>query len=133
MPVTLLILIAGGAAFLGTLALRRAKASRFASRLDLGNDDFFVKYYAASGLPRDTVIRIRRLVADELEVPVGRLRPTDRFDQELRTAEGWEEWDDGIEALRQLLAPGNSGQWQAVDWGKIRTLDDLIRAACNQS
>lgn len=133
MPLAFWILLSCAAALLGTAALKRVKTSRFTDRLDLPDDIFFAKYYAHSGLPKEAVTSIRRLVAEELEVPHGRLRPSDRFDQELRPAEGWEAWDDGLEVLKAALTTRRRGSGKRIDWNAIRTLDDFIRAACDPS
>lgn len=120
------------AAVLGTIALRQRKKARFGHRRELSADEFYRMYYGNSGLPRERVLAVRLVVADELEVPIGRIRPSDRFDRELRPAEGWEAWDDGMEVLRAAASAGG-GSRVAVEWKDIQTFDDLIRAVCRGS
>jgi hypothetical protein len=56
---------------------------RLAGREELLPEQQYQRYYTDSGLPEEVVCRALRDVARAAGVPVGLLRPTDRFDTEL--------------------------------------------------
>ena len=47
-------------------------------------DDFYRSFYAGSGIPNDLVMGLLSEIADAVEVPVTLLRPSDRFEHELK-------------------------------------------------
>ncbi len=110
----------------GTRQMREEKRGRFAERPDVAPDEFFERYYGQSGLPRDRVLRALRTVAVDTETPEARLRPGDRFAEELKPVRGWE-FDDGIGILSWELDRLARKAGVAIDLGSIVTLDDYIR------
>jgi hypothetical protein len=110
----------------GTRQMRREKERRFAGRPDLMPGEFYERFYASAGLPRDAVLRTIHDVALELEVPEAKLRPEDRFAEDLRPVRGWE-FDDGIGILSWELDRLARKAGVAIDLGSIATLDDYIR------
>ncbi len=80
----------------------RKRAERFLDREDLSADDFYQNFFADSGIPKETVLKFLDFVAGQLDIPVGTLRPTDRFDTDF-TPEKGSEYDDGIGTLDYYL------------------------------
>jgi hypothetical protein len=113
--------------FAGRRADERRRA-RFAHREDLSFDAFYRQYYQDSDLDADSVQRALDQVAGALNVPIGKLRPDDRFAVELAPQKGWE-LDDGAGLLGQVVR--NKGA--AAGAQQIRTLDDFIRVAASTS
>lgn len=58
---------------------KRQIKSAFAGREPLDDHTFFQKHFASRGIPEDVVSRIRRLLANDLEVDISRIRPEDDF------------------------------------------------------
>lgn len=126
--VTAAVLVSAAAALLGTREMRRQKAARLSGREALSDREFYDTFYRTSGLDETLVLRIRRELADALEVPPSLLLPSDRFDDELARTKAWWTLDDGLDVLK--LAGLKAAGARPIDWGTVTTLDDLIRQAC---
>ena len=98
------------------------RKARFTERDELGFDDFVNLYYKDASLDQVRLRRALEEVSQAVQVPAGKLRPTDRFDVELAPPKGWE-LDDGTALLRQFIAKKDTA-------GKkpISTLDEYLRA-----
>jgi len=66
-------------------------------------------------------------VADLTGVPVGKLRPTDRFDTGLAPPRGWE-FDDGLGLLPDALQETFGVDAENFDLGQNPTIGDLLSA-----
>jgi len=93
-------------------------------RDDMRPDAIYDIYYAGSGLDRETVIMLLVHVAQELNLVVERLRPSDRFFVELKDiCSEWDSvgilfWEVGSLAKKRKVRIENP----------IETIDDYIRA-----
>jgi hypothetical protein len=65
-------------------------------------------------------------VADELGVPSGKLRISDRFDEELKPAWG-NEWDSGLAMLALDIKRGLKRHGREHEKVTLHTLDDYFR------
>lgn len=63
--------------------------------------------------------------AEELKIPVGKLRPSDRFDNELAPAWG-NAFDSGVAMLALDLKSAARRKKRKLD-GNVHTLDDYLR------
>jgi hypothetical protein len=110
------------------IAPRRRRLRRFAGRDVLTLDEVYSRFFAAKDLPKNLVVELWTEVAKPLGVPAGKLRPTDRFDNELAPIEKWD--DDIVEvqwaAERRLTQTG-----KRVDLSQIKTLGDYVEFFCN--
>ncbi|CAM4127898.1 hypothetical protein LRM36_07095 [Stenotrophomonas maltophilia] len=86
---------------------------------------FYDRYYAESGLDRETVVELLEHVAGELRLPSGKLRPGDRFSKELSPGEA-HGWDSGYGVLIFELQSLAKKRGIAVD-RRVDSLDDYIR------
>jgi hypothetical protein len=111
---------------LGYRKMIREKHGRVADRSSMSLDEFYTTYYEDSGLPKEAVARVLLEVASEVDMPAGKLRPSDRFSVELRPISGWE-FDDGTGLLSSKLERLLRRAGAAVNTGSMRTLDDYIR------
>lgn len=66
--------------------IRRKKSLRFENRSTVSLDNIYSTYFNNSQLDQDVVKNLWTEVAKTLHVSVGKLRPSDRFDKELRRA-----------------------------------------------
>lgn len=109
---------------------RRQRLKRFENRPDLSLEQIYREYFARESLPRDLVSELWKEVAESLRLPPGKLRPTDRFDQELAPPGGWEHDDEVMEvqwmAERRLKQCG-----MQADLSRIKTLGDYVQFFCN--
>ncbi len=91
----------------------------------LSPTDFYDQYYTRSGLDKETVVELLEHVADELRLPSGKLRPEDRFSEELSPGED-HGWDSGYGVLIFELQSLAKKRGVAVD-RRVDSLDDYIR------
>jgi hypothetical protein len=125
MPTSIVVLIAGGVGLIFAVAsaarrARKVRINRFDSRESLSIDAWSAAYFPH--LPRDAVaeclIRIGRITG----IDAGRLRPSDRFDVELKLPRGSfiaGEWDDVED---DLARNGRQVQRQT----KVLTISDYV-------
>jgi len=133
--------IAGGAAALFGLSaicmrFTRRHSTRMIAKLGerrtLTMEEFWDEFYSRSGLPRGRAEQVLDLLSEAVEVPVGKLRPSDRFLVELAPQKGiWREMVDDSESSVILLALRLEKKYGVhMDLKGIKTVDDYVRAAC---
>jgi hypothetical protein len=126
--------VAGLAVVAGVLIWNRVphrqKLKRFEGRSDLSLDQIYDDFFADKKLPKELACELWNEVSALLHVPRGKLRPTDRFDQELAAPTGWEYDDDIVEiqwaAERRLKQSGTQ-----ADFSQIKTVADYVEFFCN--
>ncbi|AWH23187.1 MULTISPECIES: hypothetical protein [Stenotrophomonas] len=94
-------------------------------RDELSAPDFYAQYYLDSGFEQETVIELLRHVADELRLPAGKLRSTDRFSKELSPGQ-LHAWDAGYGVLIVEVQSLARKRGVAID-KRVASLDDYIR------
>src|SRR6266850_1217206 len=99
--ITFTIVVVGGGTLIWSILSRRSRAKRFEDRDDVSLDSIFEKFFASRGLSKSVVFEAWREVASVLQLPPGKLRPSDRFDTELSPGKGWE-YDDEIADITAL-------------------------------
>jgi hypothetical protein len=112
--------------WLGTRRARRGLANRFSDRPTLDFNKFYQSYYAGTQ-NRERIEELLAHVAQELSIPANKLRPSDRFDVELRPPRGWE-FDSGKGILLVELDKLARAKGKLIDTKMIVTLDDYLRA-----
>lgn len=98
----------------------------FLDREGLSQDVFYEIYYKSSGLDKVLVSELLEHVAQELGLPIEKLRPTDRFSVELAPSKG-NDWDSGYGILLYELNRLAKKRGQKIQ-GKIDSIDDYLRA-----
>lgn len=78
-------------------------------------------------IPRDTVEEALGIISIAADVPVGMLRPHDRFDKELAPVRGWE-FDDGLAQLEWALKDRAQSKEAMNDLPRMETVADFVRA-----
>lgn len=109
-------------------AERRAKQKReaaFHNRSDMTEEEFFLTYYKDTKIKKETISDVLKVVSDATEIPVMKIRPSDRFDREFALARGFD-FDDGISEISRFLKSKMS-QMGITETPKLYTVDDLIR------
>jgi hypothetical protein len=108
---------------------RRERLKRFESRPDLSVEQIYNDFFARENLPAELVSELWKEVAESLRLPPGRLRPTDRFDQELAAPKGWEHDDEILEV--QWAAERRLKQCRTqADLSQIKTVGDYVEFFC---
>lgn len=111
-------------AWSSVLAQRRRRAL-FDRRTELNAEEIYFQHFSRSGLPAGLVLELWHEVADVFNLPAGKLRPSDRFGEELGnygiTGDDLYELA-GLAILRARLYGGQ------VNLRGIRTLDCYVRA-----
>jgi hypothetical protein len=120
------VLVGGGVAlwFGGRNAVRK-RAIRFSDRPDMSVDEFCSTYYKDSSIGKETISKVLGVISEAIEVPAGKLRPSDRFDAELAPVKGWE-YDDCIAHVDSFVKDKRK-KAGVSDVEQLHTVDDLIR------
>jgi hypothetical protein len=107
----------------------RRKLERFANRQDLSLDSIYSQFFEANNLPKGLVLELWNEVATPLRIPPGKLRPEDRFNNELAPVKGWELDDDLLDvqwaAQRRLKRLGVH-----ADISAVQSLRDYVELFC---
>ena len=111
-----------------TQVMLRKKRARFASRDNLSEDDLIAKFFEPR-MSRQIIIGVLEVVSKASDIPMGLLRPTDRFKDELAPERGWE-FDDGISLLPLTLSKHFGGDPSDYDLTRHKTIEELIRVVC---
>lgn len=124
----LVIVVVGGGVWY--FLPRRLRLKRFENRPELSLEQIYGEFFAGKSLPKELACELWNEVAKCLCLPPGKLRPTDRFDQELAAPKGWE-FDDEIldvqwAAERRLKQSGTQ-----ADLSHIKTVADYVEFFCN--
>lgn len=128
------VVIAGLAVAGGVIAWniipRRQRLKRFENRRELSLEQIYGEFFAGKNLPKQLACELWNEVAKCLCLPPGKLRPTDRFDQELAAPKGWECDDEILDvqwaAERRLKQSGTQ-----ADLSQIKTVADYVEFFCN--
>lgn len=96
------------------------------ARETLSLDQIYDRYYVESNLDRALVLELLNHVAQEMRIPVGKIRPGDRFSDELSPRRG-NEWDSGYGVLLYELKRCAAKRNKAIQ-GPVDTVDDYLKA-----
>ena len=111
-----------GFLWFGARKSERRRVDRFGDRADQSASEIWQEYFKERGVSLGVVEEALRLVEEATGVAGGRLRPDDRFTEELAPEKGWE-FDDGLAELRWFLESKKKGASEG-----IFTLDDFVLA-----
>jgi hypothetical protein len=112
---------------LSEILRRRKYRVVFGSRASLDDDDLFERHYSESGLDKDTLLRVWQGVGRALRIPREKLRPTDKFDDELAPADIFESLVDRRDSLARWARTEAKRFGADFDYSSPRTLDDVVR------
>jgi hypothetical protein len=114
---------------LGVLAipyrLRKKELGCLKGRVSIGIEELYERYYANSGLSKASVSEIWNEIATTLRVPPEKLRPTDRFGEDIGLYFGP---SDRLDTLSQLASKRARRRQLNVRLAAFRTVDDYVRA-----
>jgi len=100
------------------------KRRRFSDRRDLSQDELRATF-ETRGLSAIEIDAFLEIVSQVTSIPVGKLRPQDRFDRELAPERGWE-FDDGLEVLPDELFARFGGTAADYDFRRYPSLAELL-------
>jgi hypothetical protein len=97
------------------------RVGRISGRSSLDAKEIWKEFYEGTTISPESVEAALRLVGDATNLPPGKLRPSDRFADELAPEPGWE-FDDGLAQISWYLESldGRGSE-------DLYTIDDLIR------
>lgn len=119
-------------------ALRR----RFPGRELLPQDELYSRYFSIDNVSKADVDEVLSLLAEELALPSGFLRPDDRMEDILEPVHSgglmqWiEEWTraaDGKAELNDVLRRRLEGHGTAHAWDQLPTIRDVVLAWCGRT
>jgi hypothetical protein len=114
---------------------------RFPGRTILSLDELYHQHFGGDALPRPDCDEVLTLLANELAMPVGLLRPNDKMAEILEPAHSgnplrWiEEWTraaDGKSELNDRIRRRLSEKGTLDDWRELPTVGDVVRAWCGR-
>jgi hypothetical protein len=112
--------------------LQKDRVKRLGERDLLSMDDFCSRFYSGEDLPRERILDVLRDLSEALEIPAGKLRPSDRFLVELAPLKStWGSMDDTDFSVMLLTKRLEKKYGVPIDMKTIKTIDDYIRAACS--
>ena len=112
--------------------LQKDRLKRLGEREFLSMDDFCSRFYSGEGLPRERILEVLKDLSEALEIPAGKLRPSDRFLVELAPLKKtWGSVDDTDFSLMLLTKRLKKKHGVPIDMKMVKTIDDYIRAACS--
>src|SRR5208283_2362757 len=103
----------------------KEKLKRLQNREEFTSDEIYSRFFADKHLPKGLVLELWNEVADSLRLPKGKLRPSDRFDEELAPVKGWE-YDDDIVEVTWAAQHRIKESGATFDLSKIQTLGDYV-------
>ena len=106
-----------------------ARTAGFAEREDLEIQELEKRFLEGGQLDPTVLRKTLNELANALDIPVGKLRPSDRFDTELAPLRGWEA-DDAAGLLSRMLPKHDVGNRESAP--EIRTLGEFVRAAAGR-
>jgi hypothetical protein len=109
---------------------RRQRLKRFHGRPNLSLEQIHSKFFGQTNFPKELVSELWKEVAESLRLPPGKLRPTDRFDQELAAPKGWE-FDDEILDVQWAAERRRKRSEIKTDLSQIKTVGDYVEFFCN--
>jgi hypothetical protein len=114
---------------LGVLAipylLRKKELDRLKGRDAIGAEELYARYYANSGLSETSVWEVWNEIATTLRVPPEKLRPTDRFGEDIGLYFGP---SDHLDTLSELASKRAQRRQLDVRLEALDTVDDYVRA-----
>lgn len=113
-------------ALFSTRYVKRARLSRLTGRAAMSPEEIYRQYFDAAGLRQEVLVRQWREAASSLELPAELLRPTDRFDTELKPLSGWPLYDDQIEDLFAWATRRAKALGTTIDLTGVQTLGDFV-------
>jgi hypothetical protein len=108
-------------------ASKRKRQAEFGGRESLPTDEIFARYYSDSGIEKSVVLRLWGECAAKLKIQPEKLRPTDRFEQELAASDFWASLDDPREDLARYAMAHAKRFGATIDLKRTKTVDELIR------
>jgi hypothetical protein len=114
---------------LGVLAipylLRKKELGRLKERDSVGMEELYARYYANSRLSKASVWEVWNEIATTLRVPPEKLRPTDRFGEDIGLYFGP---SDRLDTLSELASRRAQRRQLNVRLEALDTVDDYVRA-----
>lgn len=98
--------------------------SEISSRESQTPDEFYERYYQSRGYDRVLIIELLRHLELELEIPPGKVLPSDRFSIELASGRGVS-WDTGYGILLYELKKLADKKRVAIE-SPVSTVDDYL-------
>jgi len=98
---------------------------RFKERKELTPEEFIDMFYSDTKISPEIVSEVLCLIGTALNIPYGKLRPSDKFNKELAPPKG-HEFSDGIVEIDSYLSDYLEKGRYSLD-KNLDSIDDLIR------
>jgi hypothetical protein len=108
------------------------KKARIYNRDILSVTTIFQKFYSHANFDEEEFSEVWNEIANILKMEAGKLRPTDRFDYELKSTDGYPVEDEIVE-LEYYLRDECKKRSISLEEYKLETLDDFIREVLDKN
>jgi hypothetical protein len=124
--------LAGGVIFAFGIpfVLHRKELDRLNTREPLDAEQLYARYYASSGLSKSAVVELWNEVASTLRLPAEKLRPGDRFGEDIGR---WFLFSDDLDSLAELGEKRAKRRGIEVRFDTLFTIDDYVRALAERA
>jgi len=114
-----------GIACVASFWFAKQRKKRFLnSRQTLSDEDIYLQYFSESGLSQPLVHELWQEVADAFRLPSGKLRPTDRFGNELG---GYWIVSDEVDILTKIAVERAKRHSIKLELSEIKTLGEYVK------
>jgi acyl carrier protein len=110
---------------------KRRMEKAFAGREPLGERTFYEEYFRARGVPADIVLKVRRILEDELNADLSRLAAEDDFSRNLSFFWDYDSMAD-VEIIMRLEEEFGI-KIADTEAGQARTVDDIVNLVWSRS
>ena len=108
------------------------KKKRIEHRKELMLNEIYDTYFSSATLKQNTFNKLWTEVADTLHFPAGKLRPTDRFDKELKPAHSFDQDNDDLELIANNRIYKHKLAIDKKHISRIKTLKDYVELFGNE-
>ena len=95
----------------------------FTGRAPLSDDDFYIQYFEAQGIPKEIPIKVRHIFEKYFDADFSRIRNTDDFPEEMKFIWGFDSMVDmeiAAEISKEFDLPDE------VKFEKVRSIQDIV-------
>ena len=95
----------------------------FNGRTPLSDDEFFIHYFEAQGIPKEIPIRVRKIFEEHFDADFSRIKSSDDFSEEMRFIWGFDSMIDveiSVEITKEFDLPDD------VEFDTVKSLQDIV-------
>lgn len=125
LPIGLLIIKIGSKfdGFISKEELDQKLSDYFGDRPKLSDEDFYVEYFKAQGIPKEIPIRVREIFEDHFDADFSQIKNTDDFSEEMKFIWGF---DSMIDVEIAVAISEEFDLPKEVEFEKVKSIQDIV-------